>query len=638
MAANNRLDFDFVGLYAALLKDIAAYYPNDQFGWDRDLSRLTQLFEDRGKAVFTMALPALRKHLDRCLGDRRLTRMQATLCGHVAKGSMVPKLFSGLWSKIFDRSGCLKSDIDPNAVFFLRSLLDVGKNWRADCAPRYLFEATKEFYDVEYQMETPSSFWDVGDLPSPDDRRLIDDGLVGRYGTSFFAHADARVHSILRSCQRHADRLATLLGSYDPDQWDFKHGPGAVSDLRSREYKYAFKRWGRRLESIFPFDRYGLTGFGLMDRLQPDGIDVSLEEGYSKLIAVPKTQKGPRLIASEPSWNQWCQQSIKDFLYTRVGQTSLGSSIHFLDQKYNQAAALKGSYDDSISTIDLKSASDRISCWLVQLVFRRNPFLLEAMAACRTRYIRQSLDREYPDLHKLRKFSTMGSALTFPVQSLVFLAIAAGVGNHIEPSLSMEECQKRVLVFGDDIIVPKHWTADLVATLELLGLRVNQSKTFAEGNFRESCGMDAWNGHDVTPPHITCSPQESDHESVASNVAVSNNFHKKGLWHAAYWLRKAIGISMIPVTTIDSGVFGFRSYSGAGPQRYNRWNPKLHRHESLCLGIFAKAKRVKQDCASAGLQYFTEEPQPYIKYESGVIVAGKPVSRRTWVPTTDLSH
>lgn len=646
------LSFDFVGLARALLVDFARCYPNDQIEWDRDSSRLALLVENRGISVFTMDLPLVRKHLDRCLADGYLSKASVAYMRVKSPRTKLPRLFWGLWSKIFDDSGCLKPNIDPNAVLFLRTMCDLGKNLEADCAPRYLFEATEEFYDVEANLAPPSQVWDGG-IPEGQDSPSQDDesghryggtyhgpsfGLPGRFAAEFLRDEDPRVVSVLQYVQRHADRIAGLIGNYRPDEWSFRHGPGAVSDLRRNEYKYSFLRWSRRLEELFPFDRYGCTPIGYTERLNIDGIDVTLEEGCSKLIAVPKTMKGPRLIASEPSYNQWAQQNIRDFLYNRVEQTSLGASIHFRDQRFNQKAALKGSLDGSLATIDLKSASDRLSCWLVETLFRRNEPLLKAFSAVRTRYITQKLDKSQSRLHKIRKFTTMGSALTFPVQSLVFLAIAAGVGNYIEPHLGLKEVQEKVLVFGDDIVVPNHWTEALARVLELLGLKVNRSKTFSTGNFRESCGMDAFFGADVTPPHITLRACKSNPRSIVSSVAVSNNFFTKGFWHAADWLREAIGINNIPVVALDSGTFGFKSFVGGVAPRKIRWNTDLQREEGLCFSIIAKARTSKQNAAAALLQYFTEEPPPYINYDSGVVVAGKPVSRRRWVPLSDFVY
>jgi hypothetical protein len=72
----------------------------------------------------------------------------------------------------------------------------------------------------------------------------------------------------------------------------------------------------------------------------------------------------------------------------------------------------------------LKSASDRISCWVIERLFRRSPSLLSALYATRTRWITQSLDKKSPEACRLRKFSTMGSAVTFPVQTILFSVLA----------------------------------------------------------------------------------------------------------------------------------------------------------------------------------------------------------------------
>jgi hypothetical protein len=54
-------------------------------------------------------------------------------------------------------------------------------------------------------------------------------------------------------------------------------------------------------------------------------------------------------------------------------------------------------------------------------------------------------------------------------------------------------------VFGDDIIVPSECAEFVIDDLESFGLLVNRTKSFWRGAFRESCGVDAYNGVDVTP-------------------------------------------------------------------------------------------------------------------------------------------
>ncbi|UJQ85557.1 MAG: putative replicase protein [Gulmivirus nemorishabitans] len=630
------LAFDFIGLYSAILRDVQSVFPNDSVEWERDLHNLTRLYQNRGQAVFTIDLPALGKALDKSLSQGRLCLDGMNLSGSRYPGSKIPRLFWGLWSRLFDEEG-LKSDIDPNVVLFLRTLLCAGKKLKWECSPRYLFEATGEFYAIEKNMPPPSHYWDSdGDssLRSRDDH--LGDLLGESIGEGMFRKERTPLVDMLASVQQAADRISTILGEFSPSEWKFRHGPGAVSDLRSGLYKYEFPEWSPRLDRLFPIDEYGLsTGLGVMEKLGPDGLCVPSREGASKLIAVPKSQKGPRLIAAEPTCHQWVQQCIRDFVYTRVSKSVLGLSVRFNDQTANQELARSGSLSGDYATIDLKSASDRLSCHVVQRIFRRNPFLLDSMVACRTRWISNTIDSKQPSLHKLRKFSTQGSALTFPIQTLVFLAAAVGTGMYLEPKRKFKDLLRDVRVFGDDIIVPTTWKEALVQVLTALGLVVNQTKTFSEGNFRESCGMDAWRGYDVTPPGVTTMPDKSDPVSVASNVAVSNNFFTKGFWHAADWLVDRLPKEIIVVGS-RSGVFGLKSFAGAPIPSRTRWNRELHRDDARALVVVAKATRARQDTASALLQFFTEEPEPHIDYESGVAVAGVPVFKHAWVPVADI--
>jgi hypothetical protein len=637
-----RIAYDFLGLYGAILKDISVYFPDDQRWWDRDFAILTRLTSTRGQSVFTIDLPAIGKVLDRALADGRLIFANQNFIRSGKRGSKIPKLFRGLWMRLFDDYGCLNSNIDPNTVLFLRTLLYVGKNLEWECAPRYLFEATKEFYDVENLIPKASPEWDIA-------WGFTDEGSTGHLRDRFPLSGDGSLcfddesytesdKGLLDSIQQSADRVIGIIGDYNPDEHRFKHGPGAVSDARKGNWKYRFPNWPPRLEEMFPKDRYGLSGLGLMESIGHDGLDGVSTEPLSKLIAVPKTQKGPRLIASEPTAHQWCQQSMASFIHERVRHTYLSRSLTFESQKPSQIMALFGSLNGRFATLDLKSASDRLSCWLVQRIFRKNRSLLRCMASSRTRFISNEIDSKQPKLHKLRKFSTQGSALTFPVQSLVFTIICLGVGRYLHPDMAIQELCRRVRVFGDDIIVPREWEPSVVRSLELLYLKVNQAKSFAAGKFRESCGMDAWEGHDVTPPHITMRAEESNPRTIASSVAVSNNFFKKGFWHAADWVRTTVNCKgKLPTIGRSSGAFGFITNCKGLEYTNTRWNPHLQRTELRCLVVLAKSLRLKQDGSEGLLQFFTEEPVPYIKYESGIPVAGVPVIRHQWVPTLDLA-
>jgi hypothetical protein len=654
-------DFDFIGLYTALLIDIAVYFPNDQVEWDRDLSRLSQLQSSRGLPVFTIDLPNLGKILDLSLSKGRLDLNGENLSGSRHPGSKIPRLFWGLWTRLFDDDGYLKHDIDPNVVFFLRTLLYVGKNLRMDCPEKYLYDTIKDFYNVDETLPPAPEIWDQdgSDIDISSCGQLADyNPIFGIIATVSGTSRPICKGSMLNAIQRCCDYIAGDIGSFDSEALRFRHGPGAVSDLSGGSYKYSFPNWNPRLERQFPYDSCGSTPLEWMGTLTSKGIDMKFEEPHSRLIAVPKTQKGPRLIAAEPTCNQWIQQGLRDFLTTRLKSKTnpLNNCVDFSNQQFSRDMVLKASRTGNLATVDLSSASDRLSCAVIQRVFRRNKPLLEAFIASRTRYITNEIDQKSPGLHKLRKFSTQGSALTFPVQSIVFAAICIGVGKYLHPYMSYDRLSRQIRVYGDDIIVPVSWEPQLREALHLLGLRVNINKTHVTGKFRESCGMDGYMGYDVTPPYIRRVADKSNAEAVASVVATANNFFMKGLWHTAKLIDKTTATANLAVVGHGSGVFGLKSFTGAPEPTKTRWNKDYHVYETKVLTIMAKSLVLSQDTAACLLQFFTERGyllskdsqgtlngklwsllNPLMDYESGVAVAGVPVIRNTWVPTAELS-
>jgi hypothetical protein len=68
------------------------------------------------------------------------------------------------------------------------------------------------------------------------------------------------------------------------------------------------------------------------------------------------------------------------------------------------------------------------------------------------------------------------------------------------PNLEViSEYASKLRVFGDDIAVHSRYFDAVCSGLEIHNLKVNRVKSFSKGNFRESCGLDAFKGVDVTP-------------------------------------------------------------------------------------------------------------------------------------------
>lgn len=641
---------DFMGLYGGILEDIALEYPNDARDWNVDKSHLQSILDQDGIGFVTLVLPAAGKHLDRCLSNGFLTPFRMDHLRPYRKGSTVPGLFRALYFRIFEQNGILRSCPDVRAIRYLRQLLYAAKKVEIPCAETATFSAVQAFWAVEKAIKAPDLSWDLDVLAYPAHRlHLADDGQVRpgrRYGMppviadtvselqpqleGICHHVDVRnsiLDPICGTVQRVADHIAYRLGVFEPLAWRPKHGPGAVSDLRKGADKYSFPGWPDKLEGLFSQAdfayanyRVGLESGGLgTNGLDNDSLRWDIggrNESPSILHAVPKTLKAPRLIAAEPTSHQWCQQSVKDFLDSRVKHTVLRNCIDFRRQDLSQCAALQASHTGKYATVDLSDASDRLSCWLVERLFRSNVGLLEAFHACRTRWIKQLLDKKVPSHIVLRKFSTMGSALTFPVQSIVFTMIAIGVrihmqGKHVDDG-SIARASKEVRVFGDDIICRAGDVEVLSQMLSYLGLKVNVDKTFWTGKFRESCGMDAYDGVDVTPAYVVEVGLETRSNVVEARVATSNNFHLKGYWRTAAWLVSTLTqqiVKNLPVMPPHIGGLSLSSFCGRAVDHLKeRWNHHLHVMEYKYLSPRSRVKRTVRNNPSSLLQYFTERP------------------------------
>jgi len=641
------------GLYAAVFVDIAEHYPSLRRDCERDVSRLLSLVDRRGLSFLMIDLPAAGKHFDRCLSTGLLTRFCMPGFRSYKKGSSIPRLFKGMMLRVFDEVGALRADPDAYVIRYLRQLFYGAKKVKVPCSDSRTWEHVHEFFEIDREVQSSSLNWDEDELriddlsdvhfghrnivaPTPlfpDTASISDDESPSTPG-----------YATLDAVQRTADIVAASLGRFDPYEWRTKHGPGAVSDQRHTQFKYDFPSWPDKLSTVFPLADFGFANLGSWAAaVRSGGIrkGFSPSEPPSKLIAVPKTLKGPRLIASEPVAHQWCQQSVKDFLTTRLAKTPISRSIHFRDQTENQDFARRASHTQSHVTVDLSSASDRLSLWVVERTFRRLPSLVSALHASRTRWVVNTIDRKSPQFHKLRKFACMGSACTFPVQSYVFsilahAAVLVSRGQNVTIS-SLRKASREVRVFGDDMIVPADSWIVLQGLLRHLGLKVNHEKTYATGKFRESCGLDAYDGHDVTPVYSMTYPDASRPESIVSCVATRNNFAKRGFMAVARFTESTVHKLRrfsVPYVPTGSGDFGWTDYDAKGNSHLkSRWNPSLHRREFLAHKVSTLVARSPVEADSTLLQYFTEAHAPPRTNEDrlGVVARHATKLRRGWV-------
>jgi hypothetical protein len=216
---------------------------------------------------------------------------------------------------------------------------------------------------------------------------------------------------------------------------------------------------------------------------------------------------------------------------------------------------------------------------------------------------------------KPKKFASQGTATTFPVMSFIMLCIALGACTHGEVTWSkISRLRRHVRVYGDDIIIPTHGYARLVRAMELLQLRVNTAKSYVNGHFRESCGVDGFKGYDITPVRPKTLVANGP-ESIRAVVDTTNNLFNKGLWHASYSLEDLLPsrarCSIRVVGPGDSGYFGFASFVGTDESHLRtRWSNRYQRPEVLVWDLRSKTGRGNRDGYDALLDFFTRQHNP----------------------------
>jgi hypothetical protein len=370
-----------------------------------------------------------------------------------------------------------------------------------------------------------------------------------------------------------------------------RHGPGATADGVSGNGKYHWRYWFDRLDPYFPLidNAYVISAVDSEEvkkvTILPEGSELP-----ATVVLVPKTLKGPRIIAKEPCCLQYAQQAIRDYLYRRLESgfpdpdydISVAGHINFRDQTVNQDLAVKSSRDGFYATIDLSEASDRVPRELAYDMFLGCPDLLDAIDACR------STHAKLPNgtvIGPLKKFASMGSALCFPIEAMYFyticvIALLRGRNLPLRTS-TLKSVGKDVYVYGDDILVPATEAGVVIDHLHKYNCKVNVAKTYTVGNFRESCGHDAFKGYVVTPLYIR-NPRPRNRKQaneIVSWVSTANSFYKKGYWQTAEHMFRVCEriLGPLPYVREDSSALG--RFSFQEKYSFQRWNADLHAFE-----------------------------------------------------------
>jgi len=500
----------------------------------RDIQTMHERVEHEGDGFLTITLPQFCSDFEEALERKSIS---ASHFIGFKKRRRLPAFLHGFVEQVFDdRTGLLHDQPSVEAIRAVRQLTLVFKK-----IERETTDVRKRHAELSY-------------LNCEDDLKRVDESLsaIDRHE---FNIAFAELYSPI------LNRLNTAIerGEVKP-----KHGPGSTQDKLLGNRKWLFPKWTERLETVFPYAQYCTHTWMPLSDYRTTTLPAELEPPV-KVVFVPKTQKTPRVIAMEPTHMQYMQQAIMTTLVPLLETSWIGRSQGFTDQLPNRDLAREGSRSRKYATIDLSEASDRVLNSLVLGATRAWPTVRDALQVTR------STRSELPSgkVIELRKFASMGSALCFPIEVMVFTTLVymgiARAGAYSRDERYELFMSGEVRVYGDDIIVPADSTSCVEATLEAFGLRVNRSKSFSVGNFRESCGGDYYQGTDVTPVRLRVDlPSRKQHaREIVSVSATANQLANGGYLRASEYLHELCEdiLGLYPNVPQGSDIVGRESFS-----------------------------------------------------------------------------
>jgi len=505
-----------------------------------DIDYVHGRIEKEGQSFLTITLTNFGKAFELSLAEGRTSRNLSPRDEPFAgfqrrKSSGIPHFLSGFLGLIFNpQSGVLLEEVNIEAVRAVRQLTLMFGKILLPCSDARVEAAFNNYLECEQELIAS-------------DKTLSIDLIEGFKQASLLLWGD--------SMQQVDEDI--YYGRIIPS-----HGPGATADRLVANAKWNQLEWTERLEKIFPFgeylipnSRYHVEYLSLINFLEPGS------ERPTRVITVPKTLKTPRIIAIEPTCMQYMQQGISRSLVPRLENVySRKGILGFTDQSINHRMACEGSMSGKLATLDLSEASDRVSNQLVRAMTSNFPHLSEGIDACRSRTADVN-----GKIIRLTKFASMGSALTFPIEAMVFativyMAIAQAKGRLLDEGL-IQEFRHSVRVYGDDIILPTDCAIWAKVLLEAFGFRVNSSKSFTEGNFRESCGKEYFRGHDVSVCRVrrVIPSGPADVPEILSFASFRNQAYMSGLWQTSKYcddILERVLKGLYPIVTATSPLIG----------------------------------------------------------------------------------
>lgn len=515
----------------------------------KDVDTIKRRIKSEGLPFVTMSLPTLMQGLFDQLEGRR-----ATYPGFKVRG-VHPVFLRGLFHVVLNGNEAEKI----KGFDYLYSLAVGFKKLKGPYKKSVLSEQFREFVRVDEELANINLFTDdrmpvlqlarqyvksvVRDIDL-DNRKCLPRPGPGATNTPCDKHMRYRPHKLYAQIERH---LPFMDGWYSSHPWDVV----AQSDHYAKLFKDGFK-----------------------------------DEPSSRFKFVPKTAGKARGICIEENEVQFLQQALRRVLTSAISASPhTKRNLALDDQHVNADLAQLSSIAKMYCTIDMSEASDRVSRELVSWLFQDNQPLHDALMALSTRWIEPPKEADWPGSIRTNKFAPMGSALCFPVMTLVHYALCKAI-IRLSAIHDRKIKSRKVYVYGDDIVIPNDCYTAVTDWLPQFGMKLNPTKSFHMSHFRESCGIHALHGRDVTPVYVKHIPFQQSYGELFSYLAVEHALFKKGFETTAglhrSWIKNTQGMRM-PEVPEDSDLIGFKRpitlFHGRVPQSYEaaitkrkRWN------------------------------------------------------------------
>jgi hypothetical protein len=576
------------------------------------LQKVRNRYAREGSSFLTKTLPRLGKALDRALtGEVPLN----SVGWRKLPNSQLPIFMGELFQRIFSHDGWILPTSSVKCIADMRQLCALFGKYELPYSEKQEQRVLQAFEGTENELKQYTG------ACTKDSTCLHSD--IG-CGNAFCWKTSGRTAAqYCRIIHKAKAALEELFLDFDEKAIVPRHGPGAVSTKEKASSKYRWSVIPDRIRETYPLDAYFFASLNAVcdkyNRLEFERIDGS--EVPAKIVLVPKDSRGPRVISEECLANQWTQQGLRIALYKHVERHPLTRhSVHFTDQRPNQLGALLGSQEivqserfdcqmgkptkrlmiGKYATLDLKEASDRISLPLVRLLFPRK--ILTALENCR------SLSTTLPGNKTITliKYAPMGSALCFPVLALSIWAL-------LYAGSTDADARESILVYGDDVVVKTAEAENAITLLESFGLKINRDKSCVRGFFRESCGVDAYKGHNITPVRFRTVWRTSlSPDVLTSYCEYANSTRRRGYITLSNLIgRRLVDLfGYIPLTEYRLGVPSLDVLPLDVPSPALKYH---HDHQCLKVKVWAeKLRRVDEEICgwSMLLRYFTENDKP----------------------------